>query len=113
MNIFPPVLANYSIKGDEFRRVIIDPSLEFPIIWAILIFFFRDSTFDLTVAINATSNPNAVELIAQNRSYIQDEVIAWILQQVANNTIPPVDLFTMSQKCERDVGLILDAIQMI
>ena len=50
-------------------------------------FFFRDSSFDGLTLI-PTSNPNAVDLITQNRSYIQDEVIAWISEQVANNTPP-------------------------
>ena len=101
--------ANCSIKGDEFRRVIIRPKpgvSQSP--WANT-FFFRDSTFD-GLALIPTDNPNAVDLIEQNRSYIQDEVIAWISQQVANNTPPFSGFVYNAQKCERDVGLILDAI---
>ncbi len=101
--------ANCSIKGDEFRRVIIRPKpgvSQSP--WATT-FFFRDSTFD-GLALIPTTNPNAVDLITQNRSYIQDEVIAWIAEQVANSTAPFSGFVYNAQKCERDVGLILDAI---
>ena len=101
--------ANCSIKGDEFRRVIIRPKPGVSESYWAQTFFFRDSTFD-GLALIPTSNPIAVDLITQNRSYIQDEVIAWISQQVANN-IPPFSGFVYNaQKCERDVGLILDAI---
>ena len=101
--------TNCSIKGDEFRRVIIRPKPGVSESYWANTFFFRDSSFDGLTLI-PTSNPNAVDLITQNRSYIQDEVIAWISQQVGNNTPPFSGFVYNAQKCERDVGLILDAI---
>lgn len=100
---------NCSIKGDEFRRVIIRPKpgvSQSP--WAST-FFFRDSTFDGLTLI-PTSNPFAVDLITKNRSYVQDEVIAWISQQVGIGAGIWSGFTYNAQKCERDVGLILDAI---
>ena len=56
-------------------------------------------------------NPNAGRLLNLNRQFVQKEILEWIQYQV-NNTISP---FTGSfvfntEKCERDMGLIVDAI---
>jgi len=55
--------------------------------------------------------PDASNLIARNRQFIQKEVIAWIAAQIAGPIAPFVGGFTYnSAKCERDIGLIIDAL---
>ena len=58
------------------------------------------------------NNPNAVAALTNNKSWIQDETIGWITDQVANATPGSIwDSFTYDAvKCERDVGLIVDAL---
>jgi hypothetical protein len=58
------------------------------------------------------NNPNAVASLTNNRTWIQNETIGWINDQVANATGGSIwDSFTYDQtKCERDVGLIVDAL---
>lgn len=56
-------------------------------------------------------NPDAAYLIQINRQFIQRETVQWINYQIANNIAPFVSGFTYdTTKCERDVGLILDAL---
>lgn len=55
--------------------------------------------------------PDASNLISRNRQFIQKEVNAWIAAQIAGNISPFVTGFTFNAaKCERDIGLIIDAI---
>ena len=55
--------------------------------------------------------PDATNLIQRNRQFIQKEVTAWIAAQIAGSISPFVFGFTYnSTKCERDIGLIIDAI---
>jgi len=57
---------------------------------------------------NSNLLPNAVGLIAENERFIQEEVIAFIAYNVANN-IAPFAFFTYdAAKCRRDVSYILE-----
>ena len=127
---------NTSIVGDEFRRCIIRPK---PGIssspWAFLK-FRRDITIgqDGTDQISLTdrlfgyhyltdsADPvyplinnrgayrSAAQLLVLNRSFLQKEVIGWIDYQIQNNIAPFVAAFDYdSTLCERDVGLLIDA----
>jgi len=134
---------NVSLKGDEFRRVIIRPKdrvSQSP--WS-SIYFYRDAEFDgltLTTAgapfynqngefqgyfgrhyltdpernvsvlpdtvslpFNSGNYPVAAEVLQQNKSFIASEVLYYI-----NNNYQ--DLLYSKVKCERDIGLILDAV---
>jgi hypothetical protein len=56
-------------------------------------------------------NPDAKWLLEINRQFIQKEVTAWIAAQIAGPIAPFVGGFTYdSVKCERDIGLIIDAL---
>ena len=98
------VSNNVSLKGDEFRRVIIKPK---PGVsesaWKGL-HFYRDPVFD-GIAIQTEQNPNATELITLNKEYVKDEVITYI-----NTTYPSLLTSSDSQKCERDMGYIIDGL---
>ncbi|MFN9938106.1 MAG: hypothetical protein ACK56I_01410, partial [bacterium] len=53
---------------------------------------------------------SAAILLELNRSFIQKEVIGWIEYQIDNNISPFVGAFDYDRTiCERDVGLIIDA----
>ncbi len=52
-------------------------------------------------------------LLIANKAFLQDEVSEWILSQIAGNVAPFVGFTytgTRRTKCERDVGLIVDAL---
>ncbi len=130
------VPQNTSIVGDEFRRVIIRPKpgvSSSP--WAFLN-FRRDLTIgqenvdQITLTdrlfgyhyLVDSSQPvyplvnnkgfyrSAATLLSLNRSFIQKEVIGWIQHQIDNNISPFVGAFNYDASlCERDVGLIIDA----
>ncbi len=126
------VPQNVAIVGDEFRRVIIRPkkgTSASP--WAFIKFrrdidvdgmtvadrlygyhYLHDSSLPVYPKINnAGGNKSAARLIDLNRSFLQEEVIAWINSQIASNTAPFSSLFQYDQTlCKRDVGLIVDSI---
>ncbi len=55
---------------------------------------------------------NARRLLVSNKTFIQDEIIAWIASQVAGNISPFTTGFVYdSAACRRDVGLIIDALR--
>jgi hypothetical protein len=59
------------------------------------------------------NNPNAYEALTENRTWIQEETIGWINDQIANAGAGDLDWlgFTYDQNtCSRDVGLIIDAL---
>jgi hypothetical protein len=130
------VPQNVSIVGDEFRRCIIRPKngvSSSP--WAFLN-FRRDLTIgqenldQLVIAdrlfgyhyLTDSSTPvypivnnkgyyrAAAELLSLNRQFIQKEVIGWINSEIINQNSPFTSSFLYNQElCERDVGLIIDA----
>lgn len=56
-------------------------------------------------------NPDARWLLEINRQFIQKEVTGWISAQIAGAIAPFSGSFTYdSAKCERDIGLIIDAL---
>ena len=61
--------------------------------------------------ISATGNkfPNAYSLLNANKTFIQKEATAWIADQVAANAAGFVGYTYNQAKCERDVGLVVDA----
>lgn len=123
---------NVAIIGDEFRRVIVRPrpgTSSSP--WALQKFrrdldidgltvtdrlygyhYLHDSSIPVYPKINnAGGYRSAARLIELNRSFLQEEVIAWINEQIENNTAPFSSLFTYDQDlCKRDVGLIIDSL---
>ena len=55
---------------------------------------------------------NARRLLVANKTFIQDEIDAWIAVQVAGNISPFTSSFTYnSTACRRDVGFIVDALR--
>jgi hypothetical protein len=52
---------------------------------------------------------SAADLLSLNKQFIQEEVIAWINKQIAEETAPFVDFEYNSDICKRDVGLLIDA----
>lgn len=126
------VPTNTSIVGDEFRRVIIRPRLgtsSSP--WAFQK-FRRDLTNDgLTTAdryfgyhyLQDSSQPVypkidnkgayrlAASLLSLNRTFLAEEVVAWIDDQISAGTSPFTTSFTYdSRTCKRDASLIIDAL---
>lgn len=53
--------------------------------------------------------PNAVKLLKNNKSFLKDEITAWIAKQVQQNTAPFIGYTYDAAKCKRDVGYIIDA----
>ncbi len=124
------VPQNVALIGDEFRRVIVRPKPgESSSPWA-----FQKFRRDLEIDGNVTSeqlfgwhylaDPSqpvyppinnkgayraAASLLGLNKVFLQQEIIAWINNQILNVT-PPFDGFDYdSATCSRDVGLIIDA----
>jgi hypothetical protein len=126
------VPANCSVVGDEFRRVIFRPrpgTSSSP--WA-----FQKFRRDLVIDGMTTATQNygyhylqditqpvypkiqnkggyeaAADLIRLNRQFLQEEIIAWVNYNVANNVAPFTTSFVYNKNlCKRDVGLIIDAI---
>lgn len=55
---------------------------------------------------------NTRRLLTNNKTFIQDEIDAWISLQITNNILPfSVDFLYDQAACRRDVGLILDALR--
>ena len=52
---------------------------------------------------------SAADLLSLNKLFIQEEVIAWINKQIAEETAPFVNFEYNSDICKRDVGLLIDA----
>ena len=54
--------------------------------------------------------PNAATLVLANKAFLQQQVVAFINYNIANNIAPYVGYTYASQKCIRDVGYFLDAV---
>ena len=134
------VPQNVAVMGDEFRRTLVKPkpgTSASP--WAFQK-FRRDLTIgqytsgttsdELTIAdrlfgyhyLSDSGSPvypriankgfynSAAALIKLNKSFLQEELIAWINIQVENNTAPFTTAFRYNQLIwKRDFGLIIDA----
>lgn len=56
-------------------------------------------------------NINAAKLLELNRQFIQREIVEWTNEQITGNIAPFTSAFTYDiTKCERDMGLIIDAL---
>jgi hypothetical protein len=124
---------NCSIVGDEFRRVIFRPkpgTSSSP--WAFQK-FRRDLIIDGIAATDATTpfayhylqNPSqpvypkiqnkgdyraAASLLELNRSFLQEEIIAWMNFNITNSVAPFGTTFEYNEAlCKRDVGQLADA----
>ena len=125
------VPANVSIVGDEFRRVIFHPkpgTSSSP--WAFQK-FRRDLDVDgLTTATqnygfhylqdvtqpvypqiyNPGNITSAAALLELNRTFLQEEIIAWMNYNVDFEVAPFTSSFTYNTSlCKRDVGLLVDS----
>jgi hypothetical protein len=124
---------NCSIVGDEFRRVIIRPkpgTSSSP--WAFQK-FRRDLVMDGISITDATTpfahhylqDPSqpvypkiqnkgdyraAATLLDLNRSFLQEEIVAWMNYNIENTVAPFGPTFEYNERlCRRDVGLLVDA----
>jgi len=125
------VPTNTSIVGDEFRRVIVRPrsgTSSSP--WAFQK-FRRDPVIDgLQVTdrffgyhyLQDTSQPvypkinnpggfdKGADLIALNKKFLQNEIIAWIADQVENETAPFTASFEYdSEQFKTNIGILVDS----
>jgi hypothetical protein len=66
--------------------------------------------FEPGISKDSSLYPNAAALLSANKAFLQAQVVAFINNQIANNIAPYIGYTYASQKCTRDVGLILDAI---
>jgi hypothetical protein len=57
----------------------------------------------------SASNPNAVKLLKDNKTFLLEELVAWIANQVASSTAPFASYTYDSAKCKRDAGYIIDS----
>jgi hypothetical protein len=125
------VPANVSVVGDEFRRVIFRPrpgTSSSP--WAFYKFrrdkvldglsiasqefgyhYLQDITQPVYPKIDNKGGYNAAaDLIRLNRTFLQDEIVAWINYNIVNNIAPFTSTFTYDNTlCKRDIGLLVDA----
>jgi hypothetical protein len=125
------VPANVSVVGDEFRRVIFRPrpgTSSSP--WAFYKFrrdkvldglaiasqefgyhYLQDITQPVYPKIQNKGGYNAAaDLIRLNRTFLQDEIVAWINYNKVNNIAPFTSTFTYDNTlCKRDIGLLVDA----
>ena len=126
------VPANVSVVGDEFRRVVFRPRVGTSASpWAFQK-FRRDLVIDgLTTATqkygyhylqditqpvypkiqNKGSYEAAADLIRLNRAFLQEEIIAWINYNVANNVAPFTTTFTYTKNFYKaSLGQLVDDI---
>ena len=107
---FPIRVPNgVSIKGDEFRRVIIEPVDGVSTSQWRNVYFYREPTFD-SIDLKTTYNPSAVELLTLNKEYLKDETVAWIDAQIAGAAGIWSGFTYDKKKFEVDTGRVLDAL---
>jgi len=66
--------------------------------------------FEPGISKDSSLYPKASALLSANKAFLQAQVVAFINNQIANNIAPYNGYAYTSQKCTRDVGIILDAI---
>ena len=107
---FPIRVSNgVSIKGDEFRRVIIQPIDAVSTSQWRSVYFYREPTFD-GIDLKTTYNPSAVNLLTANKEYLKDETIAWIDAQISGGSGIWSGFTYDKKKFEVDTGRLLDAL---
>lgn len=125
------VSQNVAIVGDEFRRVIIRPKPgESSSPWA-FINFRRDTEIDgittsqrlfgyhyladpllpvYDIIDNKGDYRSAAELLRINKQFLQEEIIAWINNQISSGVGVFAGFSYNNNTCARDIGLIIDAL---
>ena len=74
-------------------------------------YFVIDVANFIENSLTTGNNPNARNILVLNKTWLQKEVIGWINYQITNNISPFTSSFVYDQAtCERDVGLIVDAL---
>ena len=110
-------MAKKQIKNYAFYPGTASSSNAYPNAYTLLInnkeFVKEESSAYIAAQIIADSNqnlyPNAVTLLTNNKEFLKDEIRAWIAAQVLAST-PPFSGYTYdADKCERDVGYVIDA----
>ena len=72
---------------------------------------FRSIRYATIQAERGAKNKNAARLLELNRRFIQREIVEWTDYQITNDIAPFTSAFSYnSEKCERDMGLIIDAV---
>ena len=72
---------------------------------------FRSIRYAATLAERGAKNKNSARLLELNRRFIQREIVEWTDKQITDGTSPFTSDFSYnSVKCERDMGLIIDAL---
>jgi len=61
------------------------------------------------LGLNDNLYPNAYWLLENNKSFIQEEVVAWIQAQVDAGVVGFVGYTYNTEKCKRDTGYVIDA----
>jgi hypothetical protein len=69
----------------------------------------REYSFKPGLSYLSNARPNAYDLLLANKTYLKKEATAYINAQVTANIAPFVGYVFNSEKCERDVGYIIDA----
>lgn len=69
----------------------------------------REYNFKPGLSYLSNLRPNAYDLILANKTYLKKEVTAYINAQVTANVAPFVGYVFNAEKCERDVGYVIDA----
>ena len=70
----------------------------------------RKYVFEPGVSKDDNLLPNAVALLAANKSFLQAQVVAFINDRILNDVAPYSGYTYASEKCVRDVGYFIDAI---
>lgn len=126
------VPQNVAIIGDEFRRVLVRPKKGISSSpWAFQKFrrdtvmdglntatqlyghhYLTDSTQPVYPPVSNKGFYNAAaSLLDLNRSFLQQQVVNWIDDQIENNIPPFTSSFEYNRDlCQRDLGLIIDAL---
>jgi len=72
---------------------------------------FKSVRFACEAIEKGVLRPNAVQLLKENRQFIQREIVEWTDYQIANDIAPFTSAFSYdSAKCYRDMGIIIDAV---
>tara|TARA_B100000683_G_scaffold45922_1_gene42462 strand:- start:476 stop:7219 length:6744 start_codon:yes stop_codon:yes gene_type:complete len=107
---FPIRVSNgVSIKGDEFRRVIIQPVDGVSTSQWRSVYFYREPEFD-SINLKTVSNPNATALLVANKEYLKDETVAWIDSQITGGSGIWSGFSYDKKKFEVDTGKVIDAL---
>jgi len=110
-------MAKKQIKNYAFYPGTASSSNAYPNAYTLLInnkeFIKEESSAYIAAQIIVDSNqnlyPNAVALLTNNKEFLKDEIRAWIAAQVLASTAPFAGYTYDADKCERDVGYVLDA----